>query len=344
MGGPRDASRVRLAVARSVAASIASLLGLLATPPAAFASTMENPVDPGQQTDPAPDPDATEPPPPRQGPPLGLNFRVRGGSTYQFPAKLKNGSGDFTASRTVIDVGARYGFTRDFSVIASLSYEFSPYDFADSVQIGGVAPWKEIHSLRASLPIFWKPAPKWFLLFVPILRFQAEDVASWDDAVSGGGIVSFSYKFTDSLRVGPGIGVLSEIEDTPTVFPVLLIDWQVTERFALTTGRGLGASTGPGLVALYEFRKYWTANLGFRFERTRFRLAGDSGSPGGVGEDEGFPVFATLQVGPRYAYLALLAGARFRGQLRLEDASGDVIAESRYKPAAFVGFAGQIFF
>lgn len=312
-------------------------------PSAVRASTIENPVDPGERTDPAPDPDAQGPPPPRRGPPLGLNFRVRGGATNQFPTKLKQG-GEFTTSRTVLDVGARYGFTEDFSTIVSVAYGYDPYGFSDAVRIGGLVPWKQVHSLRISAPIFWNPDPSWSVLMVPIVRFQAENVSDWDRALSGGAIVSLAYRFGKNLRVGPGIGVLSEIEDKPTVFPVLAIDWQVTDRFAFTTGRGLGASAGPGLFAEYEIRKLVTTSLGFRFERTRFRLAPQAGSPGGVGEDESFPVFATLQVGPRYAFAALVTGAEFRGKLRIEDASGGFIAESEYKPSAFVGVVGQIFF
>jgi hypothetical protein len=339
----RDVRTARIAFARLFFSILVIAACLASMPAALFASTVPNPVDPGERTAPAPDPDATEPPPPRRGPPLGLNFRVRGGATYQFPTKLKGG-GEFTTSRTVLDVGARYGFTENFSAIVSVSYGYEPYNFSDSVQIGGLQPWTAVNTLRISAPIFWNPAPRWSLLFVPILRFQAEEVSSWDDSISGGGIFSFSYKFGKRLRVGPGIGVLSEIEDKPTIFPVLLIDWQITDRFALTTGRGLGASGGPGLAAEFEFRKLWTTSLGFRFERNRFRLAPRAGNAGGVGEDEGFPVFATLQVGPRYAFVALVTGAEFRGKLRIEDASGNFIAEREYKPSAFIGMTGQIFF
>jgi hypothetical protein len=319
-------------------------------PALAWATTVENPEDPGERTDPAPDPDApAEPelapePPPRRGPPLGLNFRVRGGATYQFRTKLKGG-GSFDTSRTVLDVGARYGFTEDLSTIVSVSYGFDPYDFSDDVTIGGVTPWEELHALRISAPIFWRPTDRVQLLAVPIFRMQAASPSSWDDSISGGGIAAFSWKFGDSLRVGPGIGVLSELERRPTIFPVILVDWQVNDRLAFTTGRGLGSSTGPGLQGVYTIRKFLDLTLGFRFERTRFRLDPQPGEDrGGIGEDESFPVFATLRWGPPFAFLAVITGAEFRGRLRVEAADGTPIAEAEYKPSAFVGFAGQIFF
>jgi len=121
-------------------------------------------------------------------------------------------------------------------------------------------------------------------------------------------------------------------------------DWQITNRFALTTGRGLGASVGPGVQAVYTIRKFLDLTLGLRFERTRFWLSEDSGQPGGVGADESFPVFATLRLGPPYAFLAVLTGAEFRGKLRIEDENGNFIAERSYKPSPFIGFAGQLFF
>jgi len=42
--------------------------------------------------------------------------------------------------------------------------------------------------------------------------------------------------------------------------------------------------------------------------------------------------------------VSLLTGAEFRGDLRIEDANGNFIAERRYKPSAFIGVTGQIFF
>jgi hypothetical protein len=245
----------------------------------------------------------------------------------------------------VLDVGARYGFSRELSTIVSVSYGFDPYDFSDDVRIGGVAPWTEVHTLRISAPIFWQMKPGLQMLAVPIFRLQAEAPEEWADSYSGGGILAFSYKFSDDLRIGPGIGVVSEIERRPTIFPVLLVDWQISDRFALTTGRGLGASVGPGIQGVYSITKMWNLTLGFRFERTRFRLSPQPGQDlGGIGEDESLPVFATLRVGPPYAFLAVITGAEFRGRLRIEDQNGGRIAEAEYKPSPFIGFAGQIFF
>lgn len=307
------------------------------------ATTQESPDDPGRRTDPAPDPDATGPPPPRRGPPLGLNFVVRGGATYQFPTKL-DGGGSFNTSRSVLDVGARYGFTHELSATLSASYGYDPYDFSSDVTIGGVAPWTELHTMRISLPVIWDATPQWRALVVPLFRMQADTPAAWGDSMSGGAMAAFSYAFSKNLRLGPGVGVVSEISQRPTIFPMLLIDWQVSDRFALTTGRGLGASLGPGIQGVYSVRKHVDLTLGFRFERTRFRLSEASGLPGGVGEDQSFPVFATFRVGPQWAFVALVTGAEFAGKLSIEDESGDFSAERRYKPSAFVGVAGQFFF
>ncbi len=333
-------------IATAITLAFACTLGSLALTGRAQATTVENPEDPADITDPAPPPDAppqTEPPQ-RRGPPLGLNFRVRGGATYQFKTKLKEG-GSFDTSRTVLDVGARYGFTENLSTVLSVSYGYDPYGFSDEVRIGGIAPWEQLHALRVSAPVFWRPTERLQLLAVPIFRMQAEAPSAWGDSMSGGGIIAFSWKFSDTLRVGPGFGGLSELERRPTLFPVILIDWQVSDRFAITTGRGLGASTGPGLQGVYTIRKFLDLTLGFRFERARFRLEPRPGQTvGGIGEDESFPVFATLRWGPQYAFLALLTGAEFRGRLRIEDPNGKRLAESAYKPSAFIGFAGQIFF
>ena len=108
--------------------------------------------------------------------------------------------------------------------------------------------------------------------------------------MQGGGFVGVSWRINDRLTIGPGIGVISEIEDSPTVFPVLLIDWKITESLVLATGSGVGATLGPGLVLRYMATDKWSFYLGGRYEKLRFRLNADGPSPTGVGEDKSFPL------------------------------------------------------
>jgi hypothetical protein len=190
------------------------------------------------------------------------------------------------------------------------------------------------------MPVRWGFDEEWTIFAIPTLRFVAESGAELEDSMQGGGFAGISYRFGDRLTIGPGIGVMSEIEDSATVFPVLIIKWKITDRLSLETGRGLGATLGPGLVLGWKASDNWTLSIGGRYEKLRFRLDDEEIAPNGIGQDRAFPLF----VGVGYSFsqrarVSLLGGADLGGELRLEDEKGGLIAEEDYEPAGFAGLA-----
>lgn len=270
----------------------------------------------------------------------GLGFEVRGGVVHQFESSIDDG-GRFDVTRGLVDLGVRYAFSEGTSVGVSVGYAIDDYDFSSGANIGGRTPWDEVQTLRLSIPMFWRPDPDWSFLAIPNLRAAAERTSDWDDGLQGGAILGFSYRFSESLSLGPGIGFTSELEGDEDVFPVLLIDWRVTDRLRVETGRGLGASRGPGVLASYTLSDDWEASLGFRRDKARFRLRGVGGADGGVGEDRSFPVFAGLTWGRPWAQVSVLAGVEFGGELRIENSRGQRLARSDYDPAPFLGLTAR---
>jgi hypothetical protein len=273
----------------------------------------------------------------------GLGYRIRAGAIHQFDTGL-SGGGSVQVTRAFGDLGARYVFSEGTSVGLSVGYAYDDYDFSPGVQIGGQSPWTQVNSLRISAPTFWEVHPDWRLLLIPVLRMSAERVGDWGGAISGGGIAGFSYRVNNRLRIGPGVGVLSEIEDDPTIFPVIVVDWRPTDKLRVETGRGLGATTGPGLLASYEISRLWQLWLGFRYERFRFRLGGEGDSQRGVGEDRSFPIYTGLRFGLPFVHVSVVGGVELGGRLRIQDNEGRTLATRDYDPAPFVGVTVQGFF
>ncbi len=269
---------------------------------------------------------------------LGWGFGVRGGVAHQFEANLDEG-GSYDATRATLDASVRYAFSKGTFVGLSAGYGYDDYGFSGDARIGGLSPWSQVHNLRVAVPLFWEPAPDWQILAIPRLRMTAEEPGDWSDGLTGGALVGFSYRFSDRLRIGPGFGVTTELEESLNFFPILIVDWKVTDRLRIETGRNVGSTRGPGLLASYEISPHWTASIGFRRERLRFRL-----TDGGVGEDSSFPVVAGITWGPPYAELSLFAGVEVGGELRLEDAGGNTLAESDYDPAALLGLSFRVRF
>lgn len=266
------------------------------------------------------------------------SFPLRGGYVYQFDADLDQG-GSFSINRLYLQGGPVYSLGQRRSFGLSIGYGYDTYDFS-GLTAGQQAPWEDIHSWRISTPVRWGIGSDWTMFVFPTLRFTAENGADWGDALTGGGFAGFSYRLNDHLTIGPGIGILTELEDDATTFPILLIDWKITDRLSLETGAGLAATRGPGLLLNYRTTDSLELFVGGRYEKQRFRLADDGPVPDGIGESSSFPVF----VGANYSCsdktkASLVGGAELGGELRREDLQGRLVSQDDYDPALFLGAA-----
>jgi len=130
--------------------------------------------------------------------------------------------------------------------------------------------------------------------------------------------------------------VFSELEDDADWFPIIAIDWRFADDFTLRTGRGFGASRGPGLRLDWTPTDRWEVSLGARYEKFRFRLDDDGLAADGIGQETSIPVYlgATRRFGPNLS-VSLVAGVEFDGELRLEDANGDLLDRTNFDSAPF---------
>lgn len=279
------------------------------------------------------------------GPPAaGWTSFSRGGAVYQFDTDLDNGA-EFSATRFNIEAGSGYSWTRRNSLAVAVSYSYDDYSFSSNspAQPSGLKPWEDIHTLSLSLPLRWGVSERWSSFFVPSVTSTGESGADFGDTVTGGILGGFAYRFSDSLTIGPGLGIVSQLEDDPSIFPILLIDWNITDKLSLETGRGLAATLGPGLTLNYQVNPSWNVAIGGRYERLRFRLDSNSEVPDGIGEDSSFPLFASVthRFSPKAA-VSLVGGLELEGELRQEDENGDKIASESYDPATFLGLTFNV--
>lgn len=268
----------------------------------------------------------------------GWSTSLQGGFVRQFDADIDSG-GAFSVKRFFIQGGATYSPQPDRRVTISVGYGRLRYDFSGAGGFAGLKPWKDIDTLRFGLPLRYHFDDKLRLFLLPTLRFAAESSANLDDGASGGVLGGVSYRVSDRLTIGPGVGVLTRIKASTDVFPILLVDWKITERLSLETGRGLAATAGPGLTLNWRTAGKWRFLLGARYEKFRFRLAEDAPAPRGVGEDRSFPLVlgAIYRVNPT-TELTVLGGVELEGELHLDDENGDRVMQDDYDNAAFLAF------
>lgn len=142
------------------------------------------------------------------------------------------------------------------------------------------------------------------------------------------------WQVTDNFRFGVGIGVTSQLEDDAETFPLVSLDWQITDSLDFRT-EGSWMQGGNAMLV-------WGANKAIRltvsagYERNRFRLDdnGFRSDRDGIGEVTAVPV----EAGIRFrlydgAFFDFRFGLGVAGKLRVEDDDGHKLYEEDYDPA-----------
>jgi len=260
-----------------------------------------------------------------------------GGGVKQFETSIDSG-GDFQIDNFFFRAGASRNFGNAWNTGISLEYGEDRYKFSGNSGFGGMDPWGTIRNIKVSVPIRYRKDNNWTFVGVPSLRYSGERGASLSDSQLWGFFAGAAYRFSDRLTIGPGFGVFTDIEDANSVFPILLIDWKISDTLSLKTGAGLEASRGPGVLLNWAPAQQWSFGLGTRYEQNRFRLDDTGPAPDGVGENRSVPVAISAKYMPSRDFeLTLLGGMEFAGRLRLEDARGNRLSDSDYDTAPFVG-------
>lgn len=70
----------------------------------------------------------------------------------------------------------------------------------------------------------------------PSVRWSAESCGDAGEAMTAGLLDGANHRVSDRLTIGPGIGVFDEFGDSDSAFPIMLIDWRITDTLSLATG------------------------------------------------------------------------------------------------------------
>jgi hypothetical protein len=267
-------------------------------------------------------------------------WNVAGGAVYQFDADLADSQGQLSVGRGFVQAGLGYAWNQRTSISLSFGAGRSDYDFSPRATIDGEQPWDRIEDYRISVPLRLSPTERSSVIVIPSIRTSAATNASLKDGITKGVLAGVSWDLSESLSIGPGLGWFSEIDGGSSVFPILLIDWKIADKWRLNTGQGLAASQGPGLTLNYQLTERWTLALTGRYERTRFALGDNAGQAGSIGEDKGVPLMLMLDYSPwPMTSFSAAAGVKFEGSLKLEDERGRRIARSDFETAPVIGVA-----
>jgi hypothetical protein len=272
-----------------------------------------------------------------QPPGRDWGFLLETGGVLGGDAGLDSG-GELAVDAWSMRAGGRYELSPGLRLGLTGGYGEQRYRFSGEGDFSSLRPWGDAREVRLSGSLFWQPTERWDLFAIPTLRWNAEDSASLSDGQIAGLLTAASYEVNDRLSIGPGFGVYSELDDDTDFFPILAVDWRITDRLSLRTGRGLGASRGPGLTLDWAADDKWSVSLGGRYEKDRFRLDDGGVAPGGIGQATSTPIYVAVsrKLG-RIGTVRAVAGVELNGSLRLEDADGTLLDRTDVDEAPFAG-------
>lgn len=268
----------------------------------------------------------------------GWRTTVTAGYAVQGDSDLEN-RGEFSVDRSILQIETARRFGQKLFAGGSISYGESRYSFSPS---GVAAPWEDIRNVQFGLSLRYLASEKWSLFGFPILSYRTERDADLSEGREYGLIAGASYRFSETLSLGPGLGAFSGIGDEEDFFPILLINWKMTDTLSLETGRGLAISRGPGLSLKWQPVSQWRFGIAARYEKSRFRL---DDAAGNIGEDKSVPVLLTARWEPSRKFtLSALAGVETSGTLTLEDNAGNRLDRLSYDSAPIAGLVAAFKF
>lgn len=266
------------------------------------------------------------------------SFNVDGGGMHHSDTDLKDSGGSFSVDRWFLGAGVNFSWSPRNSIGASIGGGRSVYEFDELTGLGDGQPWDTIEDSRLSLSARFGVGEKGVVFIVPTVRFNGEKGASNSDSRTYGLFGAIAWRLNESLTIGPGLGIFSRLEGSTRAFPIIAIDWNITDRWSLSTGRGLASSRGPGLTLNYQLNDDWSLGLGGRYEDQEFRLDDQGVAAGGVGRDQSIPIVFRAELKPSNSLnLSVFAGMSFGGNLRLKDASDILVEESDYDATPIFG-------
>lgn len=264
------------------------------------------------------------------------SFTLSASPVHQGRTDLQGG-GDMASTSLLLRAGISTALRGGHRSGLTLNYDHADYDFGGATAFGGRAPWGSVERYGLSLPLSYALQDGWSLGIAPSVDWFGERGADSGESMTWGGIFTANKRYANGNRLGFGFGAFDRFEKT-SVFPLILVDWKLSERWKLVNPLPAGPTGPAGLELDYRFDSDWNLGIGAAWRSTRFRLATGNAVANGIGEERGVPVFlrASRSFG-RQAALNLYAGVVTNGQLRVEDAAGNTLRRVDYDTAPVIG-------
>lgn len=258
--------------------------------------------------------------------------------SYQFRSDI-NGGGDLSVFRLFLraDWDRRSGGPLDYGL--GMNYAHYNYSFSGMTDFGGKKPWDTVNNFGIGGRIAYGIDPKWRVFINPSIEYAGAPGAPFDSSLIWGAVLGTTHKVNSNLTIGAGVGLFSRMHEF-SVFPMLLVNWRITENLRLTNPMRGGATGPAGLELSYALPDGWKIGTGAAYRSYRFRLEDKGFAPKGIASDRVVPVWARIskRVSPDFS-IDLTAGAMLAGEIKVEGENGTGTATRNYNAAPFASLS-----
>ena len=265
-----------------------------------------------------------------------LNFHYY----QQFNSSI-TGGGDIKMTSAGAELRLISDITNSDEIEFRFQFQRDDYDFSGNTGFGSLDAWGEVQTI--DFTTVWTheydQQNRWY--FGGIVRAAYEESASAN--VQGGGTVAFAHSFSSDLTIGGGVGVIGQANDDPRAFPIIILDWKLTDKLRLSSDLSTRFGSRTGLELIWTPRDDWSFGVGYSYSYSRFRLDGSGFAPDGAGEASSYPLTfrATYTASPAFS-LTFFGGIVFDGHLEVTNNNRALMQSVDYDNAGVIGLFGKI--
>jgi hypothetical protein len=255
---------------------------------------------------------------------------------YQFETDL-DGDGRFDVQRHFFRFDVTRPVDRHWMVGLGVSVDYERWNFEDISGLAGIDLWDELFRPGISIPIFYRADGNWRFGFIPSIDVAGATGAEIDESLSYGAVLSAAYAVGPHLTIGVGTGIFNRL-DQSDVFPFIVVDWKLSDRWRLGNPFRAGPVGPAGLELTYTPNARMELGIGGGYRSYRFRLDDSSAVADGIGQVDFLAPF--LRVGWRLGSCCQVdvnGGALVDGTISIEDRDGNELGDVDYDTAPFVG-------
>jgi len=260
----------------------------------------------------------------------------------QFNSSITSG-GDIEVTSLGAELRIDTSVTDDDELQYRFQYQRDDWNFGGTTGLGGNNPWDTVNTVDFALQWTHQYNNKTQWWVGGIVRASYEDNASMSP--KAGANVGIAHSFTSDLTLGVGVGIIGQVHDDPRVFPLFVVEWQLSDNLRLTSDIATRFGSRTGLELVWAPRDDWTFGAGLSYSFSRFELDDTGLAPNGAGEATSMPLTfrATYVASPTFD-ITFLGGIVFGGELEVTNQSRNLIRSTKHENAGGIGILGRIRF